>query len=442
MLMESTEDLTEVTFRSSVPLVSNGMLHFSSYSDFEDYIGKLRTMSGDSSAVVAAYGRLGISSDLDGISMESAARQYIQHYTQHPICQEAELQLAGFSSARQAEEAVIKAGMLDGDDDAQTLIAEAYLKSALNADYAVKIGTRIFKFYENGGVLIVLNNNWPRYNEIKDLDYTLLKSGGSVVVTNSDKSEWGAYYHIDQSGKVAGERAYTLPVTVISEVALACDIPASSFVVTQLAEGALRLEITNNEYDLYEWTLPDGSVRQGNPVFLNCSELQGGMNSIVLDVYWVSPSNPNYRRRICSGVVRVECSCGVWRRRDDQLIRTVNGQTWRIRAALWVLPGQVGCEMNYLRKRLGVWLPARSGDVRTDIRGTYKRELPNLSCIDISINRFRALGPGTFPTSVSVVEPELNRVFREPFMLNSGHTMNTQGTLWGFGITVPRLVLD
>jgi len=99
--------------------------------------------------------------------------------------------------------------------------------------------------------------------------------------------------------------------------------------------------------------------------------------------------------------------------------------------------------MSYKRKRLGIWLPASNKGVCTDLSGTYKREMTNKSCVDVPGNGIKCLGNGTYPTSISVRIPDVDKIFRESNKLSSGHRVNVKGTWFGFGVNgVPRLILD
>lgn len=419
------------------------MLHFDSYQAFEAYVQTMAELEADTNEIRNAYAELGISPDTDSLSSEEEARDYIHSFTFNPVCKIYEDRVPGFVSARSKEEAAIKLGMLEGEDEFDSLLDDPYLKSALNEYDAVHIGTRIFKFFEDGGLAIILEDDWGLFDGIKHLtSFDSVPSSAKLIATNTLKENWQSYYHFNTDGSIGAEKSYQVPGVVAQGTVLACDIPASSFQVTQLANGQVRVELPNSGYDIHEWTLPDGTILQGNPLMLNCSDLGGNSATLRLDVYTLAPWVPAGRIRRCTGWITVDCSCGEWRRREDQLIRTIQGQTWRIRAAIWVRQGEAGCSMNYLRRRFGLWLPANNQRVCTDIRGTFKRELADLSCQNVIANRTRCLGAGTFPTTISAVQPDIPRVFREPNMMNSGHVMTVQGVTWGFGITVPRLVLN
>lgn len=439
---EAVGSSENVEMRFSAPQNVGGMLHFASQSDFWDYVSNLRILEQDASIVLSAYAHLGIETNTESISSEAEAKQYVRNYTQHPVCLKYERDAQNFVSARQIEEDEINARLAEGDDHVPTLIPDPYLKSALNADYSVRIGSRILKFYDNGGVLIILDGDPATFEATKQLPFESLSSSGQVLVTSRAQIGWDKFYDIGTDGKIGDEKPYEVPHVSVPENVLACDIPSSSIIVTPLANGMVRLEIASAGYDVYEWVFGNGFVAQGNPIMVNCQNLGSAAPTVTLSLYMLSPGAPTGRILRCRGTATFQCGCGQWKRREQELVRTINGQTWRIRAAIWVEPGQAGCSMNYLRRRFGIWMPWTNRGVKTDLMGIYKRELPNRSCINVNANQMTALGNGTFPTTISAIQTDVPTVFRVPNLLNSGHVMNVQGTWWGFGITVPRLVLN
>lgn len=148
--------------RSALPSVINGMLHFDTYSDFKAYIANLEEMENDSNQVTAAYIQLGV--DL--------TQEFLPNLTDYPVSLRKEQQLSGFTSARKAEETIINNALNSGDDSVFSIVSDPFLKSALNTNFSVHIGTRIFKYYDNDGIVIVLNNDWTRYNQIINLEST------------------------------------------------------------------------------------------------------------------------------------------------------------------------------------------------------------------------------------------------------------------------------
>ncbi len=412
--------------RTSTPSIINGMLSFLTYQDFQDFVENLKNQEQDSTTVRNAFTALGIDLNVEQTT----------NITDYPICRLTENGISGFTSARRIEEDAINAD-LNAGGDAFSIIEDAYLKTALNADMSVHIGTRIFKFFDNGGLAIVHNNNWTIYNNIKNVNYSDLKSSEHIFVSNHDVSEWGDLYNYDANGKISNEKQVTtLNGDInVSESHLVCLLDSNAIKITVIGNGQMRIELVNGNWDTYTWTFSNSTqTLTGNPIIVPCD----GNGRVFLSVY--KKDGPVY---YCQGAKSFFCNCGEKRSRSRELIRTVNGETWRIQALIWVSSGQVGCSMSYRRRRFGIWVPASNRGVCTDLSGTYKRELANKSCIDVSANGIECLGNGTFPTSISVTIPDIDKIFREPNKLTSGHRVNVRGTWFGFGINgVPRLILD
>jgi len=413
----------------TLPTVINDMLHFDSYADFEEFVSDLTLEEQDTNAVKTAYATLGI----------NLAADSIPNLTDHPICLITEQNISGFNSARKVEETVINNALYNGED-VFSLIEDPYLKSALNEDYSVHVGTRIFTYFDNGGIIIVMDNDWNTYNSIFSKTFDEIHSQSKVFVSSQSKSNWELIYNYDQNGNVLSEKGYTVEDS-ISAVPQYCDF-SDLMIVTDLKNGKLRVELQLDQvFDIYEWTFEDGSKEYAYPLIIDCDERNSGY--VELDVWMNCPQCPNGKRRVCRGTVFFECDCGEQRTRKDQLIRTVNGQTWKIDASIWVKSGNVGCSMKYLRKRFGIWMPWTNKGVCTDINGTYKRENTDKSCSDIWYTDIKCLGNGTWPTSISVSKNDVPKIYREPDELDSGHKVNVKGDWFGFGVDgVPRLVLD
>jgi hypothetical protein len=131
----------------------NGMLHFNTYADFEGYIENLEELENDTNQVITAYTQLGV--DL--------TEEFLPNLTDYPVALRIEQQITGFTSTRKAEETVINNALNSGNDTIFTIISDPFLKSALNTDYAVHIGTRIFKFFKDDQLAIISNNDWNTY---------------------------------------------------------------------------------------------------------------------------------------------------------------------------------------------------------------------------------------------------------------------------------------
>lgn len=409
--------------RTSTPITINGMLSFPTYQDFENFVSNLKNQEQDSTTVRNAFTTLGIDLNVEQTT----------NITDYPVCRITENGISGFTSARRIEEDAINAD-LNAGGDAFSIIEDVYLKTALNSDMSVHIGTRIFKYFDNERLVIVLNNDWNAYNTIKNSTYDQLNSNlQNVLITSTDKTNWSWIYNLNSQGEMISEKEIVVPD--VSAVP-GCDL-STSFVKTTLSNGDIRFQLNLSfTPPIIEWIFSDGTILTGNPVTRPCTS--SGTVKVIL--------RNSDGRIICisTNVMSYVCdNCGVKRSKPGEIIRTINGETWRIQALIWVSSGQVGCSMSYRRKRLGIWVPASNRGVCTDLSGTYKRELANKSCIDVSANGIECLGNGTFPTSISVTIPDIDKIFREPNKLTSGHRVNVKGTWFGFGINgVPRLILD
>ncbi len=427
---EKITSTTSTQLRSGNPSTINGMLDFTGYAAFEDFINDLKSQEKDSTASRAAFTALGIN-----INAEQTT-----NVTDYPVCRLTENSISGFTSKRRIEENAINANLNTGGNEF-SIIEDVYLKTVLNADKSVHIGTRIFKFYDNGGIAIVLNNDWTKYNSINNLGYDDLRQSGNLIVSNDEQSSWSKIYNYGSDGRVTTEKEYVEPTPTNAASPLACDF-SESLVATNLNNGKIRVELPGStNYDIYEWTFSDGTKAFGNPLIIDCNQKPNG--TVTLDVWVLDITVPSGKRRICRGSIQYFCNCGEKKSVARELINVVNGETWRIQASMWVKSKEVGCEMSYKRKKFGIWVPANNKGVRTDISGTYLRELANKSCLNVTASGFKSLGEGTFPTSISVKIPDIDKIFREPNKLTSGHRVNVKGTWFGFGLNgVPRLILN
>lgn len=411
----------------NLPFLINGMLHFDSYSDFEKMIEELEIREQDSTKIKNAYVSLGFDLRSDSIP----------NLTDNPVCMITERKIKGFISSRLVEENRINSALNKGED-VFSIILNPYLKTLLNGDNSVHIGTRIFRFFDNGGIAIVLNNDWDAYYSISSLPFDKIEFSHNIVITSDSKNNWESFYNFNSENKIIGEKKYS-PKKSSTASPLYCDF-SDNMIVTNLNNGKLRIELDfPTAYDVYEWTFEDGSKSYDYPLIIDCAEMFSGL--VELDVWMFCPECPTGHRRICRGRVKFECDCGEKKTVKRTLIQTVNGQKWKIDAAIWVKSGNVGCKMKYLRKFWIGWFPAFNEAVCTDIKGTYKRETE--SCTDVFYSDQKCLGPGTFPISISVSKSDIPSIFREPNELDSGHRVKVNGTWFGFGVgSTPRLVLD
>lgn len=418
--------------RSGVtPTVANGMLHFNTFGDFETFIQDLETQELDTLNLKNAYTALGIDVTADSIP----------NLTDHPVCLQTEQGFPGFTSARKSEEIVINAA-LDNGDDIFSIVEDPYLKTALNSSYSVHIGTRILKYYDNGGIAIVLNNNWTEYDSIKSLPFDSVAFTPEVIITSDARANWTRFYEIDSLGNILAEKEYIIDDTIAASP-LYCDF-SDDLVISQLTNGNIRIDFPYFElFDKYEWTYEGGGKIYGYPypLIIDCAEMNSG--TVTLTLWDVCHECPTGWIRRCVATINFECHCGEKRTKHDIITSKINGQTWKIEASIWVKSKQVGCRMKYLRKYWVGWLPANNQAVQMDITGTYKRNSSTEYCSDVSYTASRGLGGGTYPTSISLTKSDVEDIFREPDKLDSGHKIKVKGTWFGFGVSPnPRLVLD
>ncbi|MBK9718347.1 MAG: hypothetical protein IPQ02_01980 [Saprospiraceae bacterium] len=74
---------------------------------------------------------------------------------------------------------------------------------------------------------------------------------------------------------------------------------------------------------------------------------------------------------------------------------------------------------------------------------TYSGHQLDKSCLDVSVYGSKSLDNGTYPTSKSITQTDIQNIFRETNKLTSVHRIKVNDTWFGFGINgIPRLILD
>lgn len=428
--------------RSALPTVINGMLHFDTYADFENYITNLEALETDTNQVKTAYDQLGV--DL--------TQEFLPNLTDYPVALIMEQQIAGFTSARKAEETIINNALNSGDDTVFSIISDPYLKSALNTDKAVHIGTRIFRFFNDEGLAIVLNNNWIIYNAIKTVNYGDLKSTAQIFVSSQNSSEWGDLYYYDSNGKISNEKqvsSLNLDMTV-SESPLICLIDSNSIKITQLSNGQMRIEFpTGGGWDVYTWTFSNNTQTfTGNPITVPCI----GNGKVFLDIYR-NEGLPHH----CIGSKTFFCNCGEKKsKKRTEFFPNAGGSGKQIRidAMIWVKDGEIGCNSKHYGKNIfGIWVPLNliynTSGVCAKITGSFVREVSLGNCMTINVPfNEKCLTNGAPNGSIENKISQLGKNFVDPGKLSSGHRLRLRkgnsplGTFFGLGVDRPRLVLD
>jgi hypothetical protein len=478
-----------------LPTTTNGMLNFSSFDDFNDFIKSLKDQESDAQQVNVAYASLGINTTAESII----------NLTDNPICLITEMAINGFSSARKVEETSINTALNQGLD-VNSVIIDPYWKTALNADNAVHIGKRIYKYYPNGGIAMVLNNDWALYESIRLSSYESLHQTFNLIVTSEDSYKSNEFFNLNSDGSILSEKPIFSPNTIcnvtnegklnvqnISEVesttgnvtyqwkysdnsisnglnpdksigkneqltlivnngirqvslaankVLECDV--STFTITYLNNNKIRFECpgwtpTIGTYDL-KWVFSNGTSNSNiNPVTKTFTD-----NGTVT-CQWLFKGTTTVA---CTATKTFVIKCGEKKFVEPSFIFNNvggSGQKWKLDCKLWVSNGQIGCKVKYLRKYTVGWLPAFNQGACSDLAGIYKREVNTPTgkiCNDISATGSKCLGSGTYPTTVEFLINDPTAVFSSPGLLNSGHMILVNGT-WvgpGTGLT-PRLVL-
>jgi hypothetical protein len=417
----------------------------------------------------------------------------------------------GYTSARKVEENRVNA-QLNAGQDVFSIITDPYWKTILNADNSVHIGSRIYKYYDNGGMAIVINNDWALYNNIKNKTFEELRQTHNLIITSEVNGDLGTFFSLKPDGKINEEKPILLPR--LSTVAM----PNGKRAIYNYS-----LVETPNGSPTYRWIYSDNTFTTGlSPRLLNENETATlvidngsgtntsvvvslapcakpeftitikngtatfelpGLNTAYFTVMWLiddkkmSSSNPFTISSPLSGSVTcqllyketvdghikgdIACdntqkytintppvNCGIKGSiLQTNIISNAGGssQTWKIDCKLWVQSGEVGCSMKYLRKRLGVFIPASNQGVSTDISGTYIREVfvnGIKNCNIISASGTTALGNGTYPTSISFTIPEIQNIFKDPGKLTSAQKLLVNGVWVGPGTSgTPRLTL-
>lgn len=479
----------KLSVRQSLPSVINGMLHFDTYADFITFQNELKQIESDVNELKHAY-------EFFNIDLNS---EFIPNLTDHPVCLKTEVSIPGFESLRKAEEQQINQ-ILNGGGDVFSIVSEPYFKTAINANRSVHIGSRIYKFFENGGVVIVINNDWEAYNKIKLQHFENIDQVLNVRLYKlQDVSEISDFNMITSSKLIHDIKVKQLPTSNGQNSIM----------------NVSAVEISDGTFPNFRWVYPDGTYSDGinpnkilsngevirlkitnfNPDVIFAESIAGeciiaiGPSNIVAkynctfdfnatfsefqqnqwDVEWTfsdgtKSTNWVFSKQFSSSVtvtlcyinkitkirccgekflVSTSCDCGIKKTKTGEIVREIKSEKWRIQASIWVKSGEVGCEMKYLRKFWVGWLPANNDGVITDLSGTYKRQLADKSCIDVSVFGSKALGKGTYPTSISFTKSDVQNIFRESNKLSSGHKVNVKGTWFGFGVNeVPRLILD
>jgi hypothetical protein len=471
------------------PHVENGMLSFNSYSDANIFVADLKEKEQNQELVIAAYAQLGI----------DAHAEEIPNVTDNPVCLTTEMNL-GHVSARKMEETSINE-KLNAGIDVFSIVHDPYWKTILNRDYAVHIGSRIYKYYDNGAFVIVLNNDWGLYESIKTKQFDEIREAHNLVITSDTRADWDKYFVLDSDGDILTEKVILIPrtfsirasngkmqilnyslvesnptytwhysngstsvgvvpdrlidlnepttlvieqgngtVTTVDAMPVNCVI--KDFAITTLSNGSVRFEWLGGNIPGFPnmlWTFSNGTTSTANPFTMtNATNGTATLSFKSSDGVGCSFSKPFFVK------------CGNKGNRTESDLLSNGGQTWKLDSEIWVKDKEVGCGVKYLRRRviLGqvIFVPAVSGAVSTGFSGTYLREnkTPNgVNCNSVFASNSKGFMAGnTFPTSFSATISDPGNIFKDPGNFSSFHSLGINGVPMGPGVTLPRLVLN
>lgn len=489
---DSPNGIGKLEERTIVPTVINGMLHFDSYSDFISFQETLKNQEQDTNAVKAAYLALGIDTNSDSIP----------NPTSNPVCLKSEIDLNNFMSARRIEEQQINA-VLDNGGYIFTIIDNPYFKSSLNANNSVSIGNRIYKYFNDGSIAIVINNDLTAYNIIKNqnfediievLNVRLYKSQTIFEPTDSNSLNVVTSNDLIQDIRVKENQLLngTYSIQNVSAIETANgQLPEFKW---EYSDNSSYVGISPdrnlNSGDLIKLTIPnlssnviyakniagdcDFAIGPNNIIAKSNCTFDFNANSILFpiglwDVEWTFSDgtvNKNWtftkqfkynltvklcyinkatKSKCCGSTVlnSTSCECGGEKRtRSGHFDHTISGGgTWRVEASIWVQSGDVGADVGSLRKNwLGRFVRTNSY-LTLDLIGIYKRQLSDKTC---EVRYCNSSPITVFANKVTRKRYETTtNLFRDPNMLEALATVKVDNNIFGYGVNgIPKFKLD
>jgi len=320
---------------NSFPVVEGDMLHFTSLSSAEIFVNTLQEDEKNEERVAEIYQAIGVNpEDEEGDIL-----------TLNPVCYWTEREL-GHRSARAMEEESILRQLNEGSDEVFSIIENAHWKTILNSYNSVHVGNRILKYFDNGAIAIILNNDWEVYEQIKNTPWNEIRSGRNLIFTSRESEQWEKLYRYDEEANTHTELPLFLPEitfsllenglysiqnnsliegdvvytwvfedgqsvegftpdkilsegetamltieggntgngTVLTASARACTVP--DFIITVLADGSVSLSLPGYYADgssyNLNWLLPDGTSSSANPFIMPSSMPSGSIRCQML----------------------------------------------------------------------------------------------------------------------------------------------------------------
>ena len=461
----------------------HNMLHFSTFKDAEDFTKSLQTQETDIQNVKNAYHQLGV----------DTAAEFFPNLTDHPVCLLHDQSLS-FVSKRKAEEQVINAALDNGDDNIFSIVSNPYWKTILNVESAVHIGNRIYRFFDNGGIVIVLNNDWTRYNTIKNQQFDAIVSDFNVVVTSRASESWADCFVLDVNSNVLQEKAISIPrfqyvkIDVdkfsLKNLSQIESLSGSNTYLWKYSDGStftglepkrefvvnenLSVKISTGYIPDFEDPVPqvlipcpdaftvtkltNNKFRFELPGFIPCSgdlklrwSFSDGFvsgwnlnpferiftsNATVTCEYWTCVNV----HAVCFRTKPIIVKCGDPKETFRQLTSSNwggSGKAIRIDATLWVKNNEIGAKSNHFAKKLGIWWKLNL--VYNSQGGCVDvagSYLHGSECISKSKTQEKCLQPGASNGSITLTIPDQGLNFADPGKLSSGHRLRFLPGTW------------
>lgn len=490
---EARENSAHLTSRTSNPTVINGMLHFESFTDFEAFQEALKIQERDANAVNAAYTFLGVNLNDDDIP----------NLTDHPICLKTEMEISNYISRRKIEEDQINS-ILSSGGDIFSIVSNPYLKTVLNANMSVHIGTRIYKFFENGGLAIIFNNDWNLFNCISNSSFESLHTGYNIAISSTYRDDWDNYFTFNNDHTLVSEKETYLPrfyTTISANNSLQVhnisiiesfngpitftwlysdnttsigvnpnrELAPNESISLTITRGGGRIETIPSELILIACPVIVITNLSNNQVRFEDTNFDPNRNNIYMR--WVfsdgtiSSNNINPFTRTCTGDGTVTCEyryinsneiacsrslpyfckCGEGKNIFSEKSQSISGRSYKIEVELSAQGTEVFARTKAYRKTAGIWFLTKKYDkLGAGLHGQYKvQNSVSGPCIQKSIDYSTEIDGGNYNIFKLYQDEKPNNVLRIPNALSSSHWLTKDGVTFGFGVNgSPRLVLN
>lgn len=226
----------------SIPTVSDSILTFTSFQHLWDFIDYLKTQESDTAVVNTAFTKLNINTN----STEGG------NYTDHPVCLKFEYD-QGYVSKRRIEEDYVISQLNSGDDVINSIVGNPYWKSVLNKYGALRIDNRIYRFFDDGGIVIIANNDLFTYAKIKNLPFESISERYNLRKSSEERENWSKFYNLSTDGQISSLKK-------VKDVKInALNIGSGKFQV-------LNCSFYESSSVVFEWVYPNGTTSTGlNP---------------------------------------------------------------------------------------------------------------------------------------------------------------------------------